>query len=153
VEAWASSFSFFAIMGFARRDYPNNQPLALLADDTHRSRFAISYTERNVWRRVSVDDIRHVRQPHAAITREHLQTEQGCFRRKPGNRGWTAIPAQGEVVKVEMSYISVNGDAIQPCFPSLQSKVASLGESLVEDDPIKGSRRRSAKTLSRQQRQ
>ncbi len=88
-----------------------------------RNRFTIRHGERNVWCRLGVEDIREVGQPHAAVTREHFQTEQGCFRRKPSNRGWTAIPTQREVVKVEMSYVSVNGDAIQPGLPGLQSEI------------------------------
>jgi hypothetical protein len=113
------------------------------------------YIERNVWYGPGVEDTIEVGQSHAAVTREHLQTEEGCFRRKPSNGGRTAIPAQGKVVKVEMGYVSVNGDgdAIQPCLLGLQSEIASLGEPLVEDDHIKGFRRRSAETPSRQQRQ
>ena len=113
MEVWASNFSFFASIGFARRDNPNNESLTLLTDDANRSCFAIAYIDRNVWYRLRVEDIRHVGQPHAAVTRQHLQTEQGCFCRKPRNRSRAAIPAQREVVKVEMSDVSLNGDAIQ----------------------------------------
>jgi len=84
------------------------------------------------------------------IAREHFQTEQGCFRRKPGYRGWTVLPAQREVVKVKFGYVSLNGESIQSGRSGLLGEIPSFDEALVEDDPVKirGSWRH-AKRLSR----
>jgi hypothetical protein len=46
-----------------------------------------------------------------------------------------------------MSYVALNGGTIQPGLAGLQSEIASLGESLVEDEQIKGSRGRDAQRL------
>ena len=114
MEVWPLDSSSGANVGSAGRDYPYDESLGFLADDGKRSRFAIGHIERNVWYGLGVEDIREVDQSHATITREHFQTEQGRFRRQPNNSGWTAIPARREVVKVEVRYVSLNGDAIQP---------------------------------------
>jgi hypothetical protein len=105
------------------------------------------YIDRHVWYGLRMEDIRAVGQPHAAVTRERFQTEEGCFRRKPGNGGRTAIPAQREVVKIKMSDVSLNGGAIHPGLSGPLSEIASLGKSLVEDQQITGSRGRSAERL------